>query len=195
MSKTPIPRGKKQVIDTYGNPTGLDGKLSDSWRRANIIALPIPFPAPYNKMRLAWDTEEYVYSIAIHRLAAPDLKQILTEIWNEARKHVKAVDTRPDGEVTTEAYDRMTMDYLRKYGLDLYGGGFNYRKKRGGTSLSTHSWGIAVDLDPARNGMGDTTPAIPLWVVEIFESHGWLAGYRWKGKSIDAMHFQRCVNY
>lgn len=190
-----IPKGKTQIIATYGNPMGTDGKLSAAWRDANIISMPIPFPAPYNKMRIAWDTDTVVRSIAIHKLAAPDLTKILTEIWNEARRRVKAADPREDSTVSTAEYDKMTMDYLRKYGLDLYGGCFNYRLKRGGSSLSVHSWGCAIDIDPENNGMGDTTPTMPTWVVKIFEDHGWLWGGRWTGKNCDGMHFQRASGY
>jgi hypothetical protein len=183
-----IPSGVAGLNATYGNPTGPNGKLSESWRAANIVAMPIPWPAPYNKMRLAWDTDEAVRTIAIHRLVAPDLSNILEAMWAWARANVKE---RDGFDLTTEYYDRQTMAYLRERGLDLYGGGFNYRLKRGGRTLSTHSWGCAIDIDPERNGMGDSSPAMSLRVVEMFEDAGWVWGGRWKGRACDGMHFQR----
>lgn len=42
-------------------------------------------------------------------------------------------------------------DGIRELRLDLYGGGFNQRKKRGGSQMSTHAWGIAFDFDPDHN--------------------------------------------
>jgi hypothetical protein len=191
MKKPSTPSGVSGLIATYGNPTGPNGKLSESWRAANIIAMPIPWPSPYNKMRLAWDTDEAVRTIAIHRLVAPSLSDVLMRVWKWARGKVKERDGYDE---TTEYYDRMTMAYLRHHVLDKYGGGFNYRLKRGGRTLSVHSWGAAIDIDPERNGMGDNTPAMPIEVVEIFEAAGWVAGHRWKGRSQDSMHMQYARN-
>jgi hypothetical protein len=191
MNKPVVPSGVRGLIATYGNPTGSNGKLSASWRAANIIAMPIPWPSPYNKMRLAWDTDEAVRTIAIHRLVAPSLSDVLMKIWRWARGKVKE---RDGYEETTEYYDKMTIALLRHHGLDLYGGAFVYRLKRGGRTLSTHSWGCAVDWDPERNGMGDHTYSMPIEVAEIYEANGWTWGGRWKGRSIDAMHVQYARN-
>ena len=164
----------------YGNPTGANGKLSQAWRDANIVMMPLPY-----EMRLAWDLSERVKRVAVHRKVAPSLTKILASIWNEARQRIKA---RAGYDKTTEEYDRLTYSLLEGLGLTLYGGGFNYRVKRGGSTLSTHSWGCAIDLDPARNGMGDTTPAIPLWAVDVFKDEGWIWGGDWKGRNCDGMH-------
>jgi len=72
-----------------------------------------------------------------------------------------------------------------------YGGIYNYRSKRGGTSLSLHSWGIAIDLDADDNGFRDHWPVkadMPLSIMEAFAREGWTsAGAFW---GYDAMHFQ-----
>ncbi len=59
-------------------------------------------------------------------------------------------------------------------------------------SLSTHSWGIACDVNQATNApgrRGDLNPEI----VVVFEKHGFEWGGRWKNP--DDMHFQYCKGF
>lgn len=74
------------------------------------------------------------------------------------------------------------------------GGCYNFRTKRGGSSFSTHSWGIAIDLNELTNPMGKPGDMEPR-VVEIFESFGFKWGGDWPGRSKDPMHFQFCTGY
>jgi hypothetical protein len=59
-------------------------------------------------------------------------------------------------------------------------------------NLSIHSWACAVDLNAAENPMGVKGKMDPR-IVEVFERYGWTWGGRWKGRSIDPMHFQACA--
>jgi len=73
---------------------------------------------------------------------------------------------------------------------------FAPRPKRVNGDLSTHSWGIAVDLNPDANPLsmdGVLRYDIPAaWIAE-FERRGWVWGGRWQKP--DAMHLQFAVGY
>jgi len=71
--------------------------------------------------------------------------------------------------------------------LKTWDGCFNIRKKRGATSASLHSWGIAVDLNAAWNGFGKE-PKLSAGFVKCFTDAGFDWGGLWKTK--DGMHFQ-----
>ena len=53
--------------------------------------------------------------------------------------------------VLNRAHAQYGTDGLEALGLDVYGGCFNLRQKRRGTSLSPHAWGVAIDWDPDRS--------------------------------------------
>jgi len=71
--------------------------------------------------------------------------------------------------------------------LKTWDGCFNIRKKRGLTSMSLHSWGVAVDINASWNGLGKPSTMSPEFVKCWTD-----AGFEWGGKwiRIDAMHFQ-----
>lgn len=90
---------------------------------AGSVRLPFPFP-------LAWDASQRISRFACHKLVAAPL----TRIFTAAAAHY--------GE-----------DQFRLMRLDQFGGCYEFRNTRGGSRLSTHAWGIAVDVDPLRNGL------------------------------------------
>lgn len=183
-----IPVGTSRINAYYGNPDANGNHQVDpAWEAANLET----FTIPKNwDMRIAWDTTQKVKTFRFHKLAIPDLTEIFNELWAHAR--IRAKD-KYGYDKTSEFYDLKTNEELKLAGLNLFGGAYNFRLKRGGSTLSMHSWGIAIDFDPANNAMGDVTPKIPMWVVSIFESHGWLWGGRWSGHRCDGMHFQRAT--
>jgi LysM repeat protein len=103
------------------------------------------------------------------------------------RCHKKLVDILPEVLAAIEKAG------LRKQ-IKNYGGCFAFRSKRTSGRLSTHSWGIAIDLNPLTNPMGlpgDMNPD----VVEIFRQFGFKWGGDWPGRNQDPMHFQFCTGY
>jgi len=71
--------------------------------------------------------------------------------------------------------------------LKTFDGCFNIRKKRGLTSMSLHSWGLAIDVNAAWNGLG-VTPVLSQDFVKCFTDAGFDWGGAWQRK--DGMHFQ-----
>jgi len=76
--------------------------------------------------------------------------------------------------------------------LVTFDGCYAFRAKRGLDKLSTHCWGIAVDLNAATNRLG-ATPTIRSEIVAAFEVQGCRWGGRWRRP--DGMHFQACTGY
>ncbi len=86
--------------------------------------------------------------------------------------------------------DAYTEDQAAVLGINLFGGCLNVRKMRGGSAMSMHSWGIAIDFDPARNqlkwGRDRARLARPdgetfwrIWEDEGFVSLGRLKNFDW----------------
>ena len=76
-------------------------------------------------------------------------------------------------------------DLLRH--LRTFNGSYVFRQVRGGSRLSAHAFGAAVDLDPATNQMGHM-PTMSTDIVHVAEEMGFTWGGRWSRP--DGMHFQ-----
>lgn len=72
--------------------------------------------------------------------------------------------------------------------LKTWDGCFNIRKKRTASTMSLHSWGIAIDVNAAWNGLGQPSK-LSAGFVKCFTD----AGFNWGGnfsKISDPMHFE-----
>jgi hypothetical protein len=133
---------------------------------SNLVTMSLPYP-----MRLAWDLSTRVNKMRCHKL----LKQSFDNTFIALQNY----------------YGRAGLEEL---GIDIFGGCYNYRKMRGGSKLSLHSWGIAIDLHPEMNQLKwDDTRALfatPDYerMIEIFDEHGFDSLGRLK--NYDWMHFQ-----
>lgn len=133
----------------------------------NFTIIPLPYP-----MRIAWDTKIRVQKMQCHELAADNF----TNVFNQLLAHYG-------------------LSEIQRLGIDLFGGCVNVRTMRGSkTRWSRHAWGIAIDLDPARNGLKTSWENSQFSKPEyeamhkIFEQNGFL-NY---GKVIkrDTMHLE-----
>ena len=71
--------------------------------------------------------------------------------------------------------------------LKTWDGCFNIRKMRGLSNMSLHSWGIAIDVNAAWNGL-NKTPVLSAGFVNCFTDAGFDWGGTWTRR--DGMHFQ-----
>ena len=86
------------------------------------------------------------------------------------------------------------LDEIKRLGIDLFGGCFAFRKMRGGNDYSRHCWAIAIDLNPDKNSLKQTSKtaqfAKPEYkpMIDIFYKHGFISLGR--EKNYDWMHFE-----
>jgi hypothetical protein len=162
-----------QKLAKYGKPGDPD----------NLTVITSPFA-----MRLAWDTSQKITRIQCHILIADKLLAVLTDL------------------LAHYGYEKIV-----ELGIDLYGGCYNFRPKRGNEKkydaaikaknytlayelLSNHSWATAIDLDPARNKLKETSRtarfARPEYkpMIDIFYKHGFIG--LGPEKNYDWMHFE-----
>lgn len=71
--------------------------------------------------------------------------------------------------------------------IKTWDGCFNIRKMRGLSSMSLHSWGVAVDINAFENGLNQV-PKLSPGFVKCFTDAGFDWGGTWQRK--DGMHFQ-----
>lgn len=134
--------------------------------KAYLVSIALPFP-----MRLAWDKKTKVTKMRCHKLIAQKLSNALLEIL--------------------QVYG---LPKIQELGIDLFGGCFNFRAMRGGSDWSRHAWAVAIDLDPERNQLKETSKtarfARPEYkpMIDIFYKHGFISLGR--EKNYDWMHFE-----
>lgn len=76
--------------------------------------------------------------------------------------------------------------------LETYDGCYNDRTITSSQKVSTHAWGISVDLNAATNRLGQK-PTMDKTIVAIFKDHGFTWGGDWNRP--DGMHFQYARGY
>lgn len=127
-------------------------------------------PCPW-KLKIAWNLNQSRTFLWCHQKASASLGRVLDQVFTR--------------------YGKAEIERLR---LNIFSGDYEPRLKKGGTTWSMHSWGIAFDFDDTNNqlkwGRDRATFAGPDYVDwwEIWESEGWLSLGR--TKNYDWMHVQ-----
>jgi hypothetical protein len=162
VSLSAIPDGIDQIKARYGDPDA-DGDyvLDQAWFKENIRVFESPFP-----LRLSWNPTQYIRRFQVHRLVGDAIVDALGQVLND-----------------------VGADAIKNQGWDFYGGVFNFRNNRRSPHLSTHAWGIAIDLNPQLAPMGIQICGQPKSIFDAFSARGfqWVEG--------DWMHAQACTGY
>lgn len=118
--------------------------------------------------------------------------------WDKRKTVSKVFCHKDAGESLINAFNAVWVEYglyaIQELGLDLYGGCYDRRKKRGGSEWSMHAYGLAIDIHPEQNRWRwDKSKAVfaqPEYqkFIDIFE------GYKWESlgrkHDYDYMHFE-----
>ena len=117
--------------------------------------------------------------------------------WMPSSSGTKILVTRVNGvdrqlQAVSDELEKLPSD-LKKY-VTKTAGTFNYRAIAGTNILSTHSYGIAIDINTDYSDYwrwsksGQYRNRIPMEIVSIFEKYGFIWGGKWY--HFDTMHFE-----
>jgi hypothetical protein len=122
-------------------------------------------------LKLEWDLKTTTNKVRVHPICAKNLRYASQLILSE--------------------YGTKQIEIMK---LDHFSGGFNIRVKRGGNTLSAHSFGIAFDFFAAKNGLKTPfkesafsqpayAPFLDIMEVCGFYNYG-------RHRNFDSMHFE-----
>ena len=123
------------------------------------------------RLRLAWNLSSGTRRIGCHEKVADSLERVLKRV-----------------------FEHYGLEEIRRLRLDVYGGCYAPRRKRGGSTWSTHAWAMALDFDPDNNKLrwgrdraSFARPEYDAW-WGFWEEEGWVSLGR--ARNFDWMHVQ-----
>lgn len=158
------PHGLKQILATFGN-------IHDYIRNDGTIDP-------------TWEIDHLVHVV----LPFP-----IPLSWDQSKNVTRLYCHKKLSEIFHEVFATIKREGLKNE-IKTFGGCFNFRRTRKSGEFSTHSWGIAIDLNPLTNlpgRPGDMNAKI----VDIFSEFSFKWGGNWSGDKMDPMHFQFCTGY
>lgn len=163
-----VPHGIDEINEYYGNPDpDGDGNFNKDFWEQNMKLFTLPYA-----LKIGWNPDKTVSKIYMHKKIGDAVVDALDEIGTYMSGH---------------------HNYLKRNSLDLYWGCFAFRFQREVEVYSTHSWGIAIDLNKHLGELGEK-PEQPEYIVEAFKKRGFKWGGDWKNRP-DGMHFQAASGY
>lgn len=154
---------QSQICNTFGDIhqyIRADGTISPKWESLILTTFDLPAPLP-----LAWNRAMKVQRVRCHKLVKPFFERALYAAY--ANPEIWAT-------------------------INDYGGFYMFRPQRNsnGKVLSTHSWGISLDIDCIDNPMGTSKPKVHPGLIKIFKAEGITYGGLFKGKRCDPQHWE-----
>mgnify|MGYP001328661190 CR=1 FL=1 len=134
----------------------------------------------------------FAYIIADHTLDPRWQSEFLDRIalpfpmtlsWNRSQTVNAITCHKLPANAFTTVFDRIQSSGLQNK-ITSFGGCFSFRSQRMGTKLSTHAWGIAIDLNPETNEQGTAGNMDP-GLIATFREAGFKWGGDWQGRSRD----------
>ena len=170
------PHGREEIEKLFGSPSSPDGNLDKVWESKNISL--VEPPGEWQLYYQDGSKLTKVKGINIHNLLADSFHSALNEIWKYAQQQIGGTPTSE--QIRTWLHDKR---------VDQHNGGFEFRPITGGTLLSLHAYGIAIDWDAEHNPRKKPlTKTLPDWWYDIWLSHGWSNGCHFP--TPDPMHIQ-----
>ena len=133
----------------------------DGWYSANVVSVPCPWQLTVGDV-----TTDHIHC---HRKIADSVLRVLNKTWIDVGRDVKKI---------------------KELHFNIYDGCYNFRAKRGGSTLSMHAFACAIDWDAEHNPFRSKkfffkrdTPLIANFIAE-----GCVWGGDWTNP--DAMHVQ-----
>jgi D-alanyl-D-alanine carboxypeptidase len=160
----PHQSSREEMDAFYGDPRGTGGQPSKEWAKEYLIPVVPPWKMIYVDKKKITPIPRFQFN----KKAAPSLTRVLQAIWEHYQKDQSAIEG---------------------YGLNCFGGAYNFRKIRGSSHISNHAYACAIDLDPEHNRLGAKHGRMPPDVVAIFKEEGWRWGGNYHGRK-DWMHFE-----
>lgn len=162
---------QKDCDSFYGNPRSRDiTKPSAKWESEYLVTFTPPFKITY--------AGKPVSKFRVNKNCLSGFQEAFNNLYTAAKGN------------------QATLDH---WGVSIFGGCYNYRLMRGGSSLSMHSWACAIDLDPVNNSLSDQTPRFAQFpeVLAAWAKAGAVWGGDWNGNGqtsdepkCDGMHWQ-----
>jgi len=147
-----------------------------------------PIPNSYEALRALYG--DFAWVEAAHARIVPD------RAWRDANIVTKKLF---DGK-RVEIHSKVADEFAQLYEQAVAESGYHpasvqtyvprHKQWNPQKDLSTHSWGIAIDFDPKKNGVNAPHPAVPDSFLDVFRRAGWWVGADWKHYK-DYMHVQR----
>lgn len=175
VKPTPVPSNlPKLKFNKWPKQSELKSKFgapsySGKFKKDNMAEYTLPYTM--------WMDDIKITKVWMNKICGESLIRVLTYLW--------------------EFYGR---DYekIKSLGLHIFSGTWNIRNMRGGNAISTHAWGLAIDISAPYNALGKKPGYNKLSftenseIVKAFEAEGAVWGGRWE-KRPDPMHFQFCI--